>query len=595
MAVSVVCLWGSVLRADESPATAPLTLTTATFLGTNGNDALDAVAIGPDGRIYVAGQIRGSLERWGDRQPQTLSLAGLRSPLVSPPVRDDSASNPQAPAANRPVRGGRRAAIPIADRRYPTAVIARLSPDGRTVEALTIIPEGLALLGSIAVNDHGVYVGGYAQRGFAETVNRMPGGVGVDLRWEHLDHNPIIPRWHWTDDLFDSALDVRGLPMVLRLNHDLTTADRGVILEGWQSTWHIPRPLIEDRIQPTLVDLLANGDLIVVHDGGGMRLPAEGERNTQDHFYGVPDHISRLSPDLTQRRFHRTFYTPPIDPEKASRHMGRPWTMDTLGQTRAARMRVDRERDVFYIAGWSPTQTRDEPWWSPFLVKFDSRGQIVWRAYNPNPMSGVNDRMGTLVADSAVRSVAVDRQGDVLVAAKSDGGNSVLRWDPADYTRSVPEGRLRGQLWGFRGRTLFWGPVVRLDGATGAFQWGDMLVGFTSGVAQAAWPVDLGALGDDRIVVIGRQTQGFSFTRDAWDREGSVGFVRLYDREMRTLFSTAVADADLRQVAVHGNRAVAVGRARSGSSPTQHAVQDQFGAGSEAGYLIVIDLSEGRP
>ena len=52
--------------------------------------------------------------------------------------------------------------------------------------------------------------------------------------------------------------------------------------------------------------------------------------------------------------------------------------------------------------------TSREPWWCPFLWKLNDRGKVVWKAYSFDPMGGSGGRMGGLVSDSAIRSMAAD-------------------------------------------------------------------------------------------------------------------------------------------------------------------------------------------
>lgn len=47
-----------------------------------------------------------------------------------------------------------------------------------------------------------------------------------------------------------------------------------------------------------------------------------------------------------------------------------------------------------------------EPWWCPFLWKLNDRGKVVWKAYTFDPMGGSGGRMGGLVSDSAIRTMA---------------------------------------------------------------------------------------------------------------------------------------------------------------------------------------------
>lgn len=436
---------------------------------------------------------------------------------------------------------------------YRYGFVAKLDAQGKPQQVFQFAA-GVARLTTVELAPDGVYVGGYAAPAYARTID--PLGINDITAKDGVPH--FIPSEHYTDDRFNKANDGRGAPIVMRFDRDLNLRSAAA-LDGWQSVWHVPRPLREDRWQPVGLAVLDNGDVIVSHDGGYVLDPGPGKEATADHFYHVPDHLSRLAPDLQKRRWKKDIYTPRIDRERAGRILGRPWKHDTLGNTRTLRVRTDGTH--VYLAGWSPTRTSGEPWWSPFLFKMDGDGEIVWRAYNPDPQSGGGERMNGLVADSAVRSVNVDPGGHVLFAGISDGGNSVLRHDPRDYNQGVDT--LRGQAWGFRGRTLFWGTVGRLDGQDPALLAGDTILGRDPDTrrVRAGWPIDIAPLADGTAVVLGRQTGGFPFTGDAADTDPDCGFLSIYSARFQPQHTTALPGIKPMTLAVHGRTVVAVGQA----------------------------------
>jgi len=442
---------------------------------------------------------------------------------------------------------------PIESETYSHGFVARLDAAGEPQRVFQFAA-GVARLTTVVLTDDAVYVGGYAAPRYARRIDAL-GIKAIEPRQDVPHH---VPGEHHTDDKFDKANDGRGTPIVLRLSKDLVLQS-GVALEGWQSVWHVPRPLGEDRWQPVGIAPLDGGDVVVSHDGGYVLDPGPGPKATADHFYHVPDHLSRLSPDLSQRRWKKDIYTPRIDRERASRILGRPWGHDTLGNTRTLRVRGDGTH--VYLAGWSPTRTSGEPWWSPFLFKMDGQGEVVWRAYNPDPQSGGGERMNGLVADSAIRSVSIDARGQVLFAGIADGGNSVLRYDPRDYNQGVDT--LRGEAWGFGGRTLFWGTVGRLDGQDPALLAGDTILGRDEKTARvrAAWPIDIAPLPDGRAIVVGRQTGGFAFSADAAATEPDCGFLRIYDERFVTQHSAALPGIKPMTLAVRDRMGVVVGQA----------------------------------
>lgn len=443
------------------------------------------------------------------------------------------------------------------------------------------------LLTCVRTNDKGIYLAGYGlgsiqtfrdnEKDESKTLLSIP-------RNETTPHKaPPVPQVHWTDNRYDEVNDVRGRPVVFKLDSKtLKPESVRSFSDGVQTVWHVPQPLIEDVIQPTQIDVLPDGRVVVVYDGGYHREPEAGEKPGPLHYYGLPDHLTLLDADLKEQLWSTQVFSPRIErTDMIKKWRGFDWHMETLGQTRTLRMRVNPKDGNIYLAGWSPTETSGEPWWSPFLFRYDDKGKRIWAAYNPDPMSGPKGRMNNLVSDSALRSVNFDHEGNVLFTSMGDGGNSVLKQDPRDYNKSVGNSRLRGSTWGFSGRTLFWGTAGRLDAKTRELLAGDQLCGFSrpsEGKPRLtpAWAVDIAELEDGRIIVVGRQTRnsrliarakngqpatGFSTSSDADFREGLGGFVRIYSADFRQLHSTILPGVTPREIAVKGNRFVIVGQA----------------------------------
>jgi hypothetical protein len=552
---------------------APPELLTARVLGGGGEDNLEGVAFGPDGHIYVVGNA-------------AKGLAGLPEgvePLVLGASPDGWA--------------------------YGRGFVAKLSADGRRLLALARFAPGAAKCTSVAVTPRGVYVGGYASPAMEPLIADL-GGLIRKGSWRQRKIDTYCPGEHHSEPRRKDAHDQRGVPFVLRLDAGLTELTAGTLLEGWQSVWRVPRPLGEDRWQPVCLAPLSTGEIAVAHDGGYNRIPEAGPPGWAD-FYRVPDYVSRLSADLSQRRWKATIYRPRVDPKRAWRHIDRTrrrfrvpadvkaWPYDSLGQTRILRMRAD-SRDRLYVGGWSPGRTSMEPWWTPFCLRLDGRGGVEWSVYSPDPMSGEGGRMGGLVSDAAVRSVHVDADDHLLVAGIGDGGNNVMRRDPRDYTKVPP--KLRGQVYGFPGRVLFFGVVTRVDAASGRLLGGNHLAAFVKGRYQETWATDLAPAAGGRVCAIGRHTWAFGATDDAWfrpfdeqegdksrrgRRAGAHSFVRLYGPAFRLRFSTSLPGVSLMTMARRGGRFAAVGQTRGDAPPLKESPAKPNDA--RDGYLLVWD------
>lgn len=425
--------------------------------------------------------------------------------------------------------------------------------------------------------DGAVYVAGY---GAPELVPVLAGHGGLITApsFAHLAWPMAVPPEQHTDPLFLPANRGGGVPLVLRLPADLARIEAATWLEGWQSVWHVPRPLIEDLWQPVGVQVLAEGDVAVLHDGGFQRAPGAGGVHPLD-YYDAPDHLSRLSGDLRTRRWRVAVATPRVDKAAVDRHRttgihfsGTPpivWDRAWLGQTRSLRLR--RFGDDLLLAGVSPTRTAEEPWWSPFLWRIAGDGSVRWKAWDIDPMSGPGERLGGLVSDAGVFSAAGDGLGRVLAATFGDGGNSVLLRDPRDWTRQTAVPPINPP-WAFRGRALYWGTTAVLDGSDGAPRatrcWHGLVAPATGRpTLLPAWAQDLAGLDDGRVVVIGRQYGGFRTSPDAWTPDAVGGFLALLPPDLGDGFITTLPGWWPQTVIRRGDRAVIVGRRVGGDIP----------------------------
>ncbi|MFP4053634.1 MAG: hypothetical protein ACLFV7_07210 [Phycisphaerae bacterium] len=568
--------------AEAADADAPKVLFAAR-LGAKGVDTAEGVAFGADGSVYVVGN---SAKYWQCARPF-----------------------------------GKQAK----DWSYPPGYVARYSPDGKEITGFALFAPGVIKLTSVVPGEDCVYVAGYASPGIQEVLDGKGGLISETKgRFTQRGKKVLSPREHHSDPDFSRENDQRGVPCVLRLNSELSKVTAATLLEGWQTTWHVPRPLGEDWHQPVALAVLSDGDVVVSHDYGFNDFSADGAFG---RFYYLADGLSRLSGDLTQRRWKRDLYLPEIAAENLREHLfGRRrwletppenWPHPTAGQTRILRLRTDA-KDNIYICGYSPSRTSGEPWWTPFLWRLNPDGKRTLAVYSTDPMSGKKGRLHGDATDSCVRSVNVDAEGNILAATISDGGNSVLRKDPWDYTRwpKTPDGQKVGLgVGGFKGRTLFWGPVVKIDPDANALVGGQPIHGrHENGGTAPAWAVDVVPLAGGGTVAAGRFSEGFHLTREKWARVPAPGkektgdgkklrrryrrntpvnhaFIRVYDPRMKMTASVALPEVIFREAASRGRRVAIVGRALSGKAPAvgswSHPNCDETD-----GYLIVIEIPE---
>ncbi|MFP4157055.1 MAG: hypothetical protein ACLFU4_05490 [Opitutales bacterium] len=521
-------------------------------IGTSGADRIEDAFLAMDGSVLVAGNLAAPLEQLGE--------------LAVPPS-----------AGSR---------VPE-DPKYGVALLARLDAESGAPIAAMQFPEGLLHLSRVVATEGAVYASGYATANMEELVRDKISFRGeFDSDGEQL--TVPTPHIHRHDPLIDKGRDGRGRPVVVRLTPDLAAITAVAFLEGWHHIWHVPQPLKEDRQSPVGLGLLSNGDVVVAHDGGqNFPDPNTGEAN----FYHGPDFLSLLSPDLSRRRWHTRIETPKVEPARVRALLGDDFTHDWMGNVRTMQLRVAPD-DRIFVCGWSASQTMKEPWWSPFLYQIDPlNGEEVWSGWTVDP-TGSGGRMGGLVSDSVVRSIAFDEQGRLLAALNSDGGNSITTRQPHDYKEESP--RLKGDSpWGLRGRTLFIGNVQRLDLNQEERLGGAFILGRSNRTATAAWPIDLAALPGGGVFVVGRYTKGFSF-KHAWDKATGPGsFLRIYTPEFDLGFSTGLEGADLRTVHRRGDYFVV-----SGGTRRQQALgRGAFGGrhkGSIDGYVLLLRVPPER-
>ena len=507
--------WALLSLTAVASAAAPVERMRVSLWGTGGDDDIQAAAVAADGTMYVVGNTGAKVD----------ALPGGVKPIV---LGKD-----------------------VPNARCGHGFIMHLSADGGTVLHYAQLGKGIALVTSVAAVEGGVYVSGYASKGLEEVVAGLGGMTpAYPLKDEAA---PAGARPSEAPGLGD-----RGAPFVVRLPADLSKVEAGTYLEGWQQVYRKGRYMGKGRRQvteyfwqPVCLAPTADGDVIVLHDGGYSRANTEADRaRTRDArllerltFYDVGDWLSRLDGKLSQRRWRLEIKTPPVDPAVAGR-LKNGWPLAHYGNARTHRMRKGPDGNVV-LGGWSATHTSNEPWWSPYLWKVDaSTGKRLWSAYEYDPMSGGGNRMGGQVADSAVITVLPLDDGNILASLKADGGNSVIRGSPLAVRNDPADGPLKGRMPHIANVVHHWGVAVTLDGRTRRRLGGTLYGSRMDGSAGPAWAVDLAAGPDGQILAWGRYNFTLDWTDDAWAATDTgtttSAFVRTYTRDWDMTFSTAV-------------------------------------------------------
>ncbi|MGA2035243.1 MAG: hypothetical protein ABSG68_23600 [Thermoguttaceae bacterium] len=558
-------------------AEAPLKLEIATRLGTEEDDDIEGVAAAADGSIYLAGN--------------------TGKPVSSLPV------------GAKPVTLGEPAKEP----KCGCGFVARLSPDAKSILDYVQFAPGVALLTTVEVHNQGVYAGGYASAALEPLVKDLPGLMRQYplVREVELIRAGKIAEANGIPDGKDPLADRPGLgrygaPCVLRFSRDLQSLQCGTYLEGWQQVWDKVRVITtkpkfrnwprEFFWQPTSLGLLSSGDLVVCHDGGYFRLITDKERQEAKGdkevlrrlgFYDCCDWLSRLSPDLSHRTWKQPIYTPAVNLEAVER-IKPGWPYAHYSSPRTTRMRLDARENI-YLSGWSATATAKEPYWSPYLWKMSSGdGGLLWKAYEHDPMSGRDNRLDGDVADTAVTTLALDGNGNVLSGLLSDGGNTVMGWSPAGELHKRFEKEIKGGWYG-GGLVHWWGMIHRVDADSREGLGGARL-------GRTAWAVDLAALPGNHVLAAGRCNGRFDWTPNAWQQgdtdENPTAFLRLYSPTFDLLLSTAIRGVvpfELR--AIGHERYALVGRADRDTAPVQDALCPKP-LGKSDGYLMILQWKE---
>ena len=225
-----------------------ISLVTASFFGTAGDDDIQGGGAAPDGTIYLVGN-------------SSESIMAVPGGVAATRLGTD-----------------------IAEPRSGHGFVVHLSADGSKVLAYTEFGAGILSLTSVQANKQGVYISGYATDGLEPLLKNVPGlirdyplrkqvqlladGKWVEAVGDNLTNTDPIP------EKKSGQLGRYGAPCVLRLPADLSKVECGTYLEGWQQVWSKGRQvtkvnksailITEYSWQPTHLGLLRS-ELSLIH------------------------------------------------------------------------------------------------------------------------------------------------------------------------------------------------------------------------------------------------------------------------------------------------------------------------------------------
>ncbi len=253
--------------------------------------------------------------------------------------------------------------------------------------------------------------------------------------------------------------------------------------------------------------------------------------------------------------------------------------------------------------------TGREPYRDPTLNIFKPDGSLLYELYNwDGPFVGLNSLR--MVSDSAIRGVAYDDDGNLLVHAWSDGGNSVMYREPNDiFTASKKMDGLGFSAWG--AGVLSCAYLIRIETKNYTVAAGALWVGYLGdrNKPNSVMINSLGLARDGSVCVAGSSAWGLIRTGNAFPGDPTGDYVAVMSRDLTSLRfcstlpgtgQTAINDSARWAVAsgtVNGKTmALFVSGAmerEGGGTPVLNARQEKHAGGLSDGHLLLLDLSAG--
>lgn len=340
--------------------------------------------------------------------------------------------------------------------------IARLSDDGQTLHWVRRFGRGVVFLTDIHENNGLLYIAGvataFAQEQLIEPFNGYNKNPPFAITSEYTGAFTV----HEAPNTYRSVLFLMngdgtellnatwmGEPTPGREGHGV-----GDIIGDWYAAndmWRYVRqrenwafnfmnPYTINRIES-----FPNGDLLFLMDGG---LRWAGGQDTIYRF-----EPGDISPDglIWKTTFDAAGNNSTVDSPEHSSVM-------------ASDIAITPDGEQLYVVGAANGWTGAEPYWNPFIFKFDAAdGTQVWDrtpdgnevtsfgAYNMDMLSVGDNR---LISDSFGQAVVVNSLGELLLSMWSDGGASVLALRHP-WTLHAPTTNMDGDgFFGFRARSF---------------------------------------------------------------------------------------------------------------------------------------------
>ena len=259
-------------------------------------------------------------------------------------------------------------------------------------------------------------------------------------------------------------------------------------------------------------------------------------------------------------------------------------------------------------------RTGREPWRCPVLNIHRPDGTLLYHLYDwGGPYVGLNNLR--LVSDSAVREVAYDADGNLVIYAWSDGGNSVMYREPMDVRTPAPGMKGLGMsAWG--AGVLSCAYILRIETTDYHVAGGTLWLAFLSerDRPNSIWIDTLGFAADGSVAAGGRAAWGLIQTGNHLNAGGEPGgpYVAVFSPDFASLrFASAMNACGATEVRNNDRWAFITGRPggkpvllavcgaakeeqgynQGKPAPTVGAVQPAFGGGYTDGHALLLDLS----
>jgi hypothetical protein len=258
--------------------------------------------------------------------------------------------------------------------------------------------------------------------------------------------------------------------------------------------------------------------------------------------------------------------------------------------------------------------TGREPYRDPILNIHNPNGKLKYELYHwDGPLVGLDNLR--LVSDSVVRAVRYDSEGNLVIYAWSDGGNSVMYREPFDVRTMAKEFKGLG-MSAYGAGVLSCAYIIKIDTKTYKVSGGTLWLAFLGDKDKpnSIWIDSLDFATDGSILAGGKSASGLIQTGNKLtDADPAGPYVAVFNKDCTSLrFSSALpgtAKADLGEGVrwgfvkgtVKGKPMVlALGSGEDKvehygkmlSAPATGNGQAKFAGGALDGYMLLLDLGK---